>query len=82
LFRYISLYIAICKKTAAPAAAITQQRNIHRYIAMLKQQACKPLRRSILQVFFMHRSISLCERMFHKTVDMRNLARQTGFQGA
>ena len=30
---------------------------------------------------FMQCSISLCERMFHKTVDTSNLARQTDFQG-
>ena len=59
-----------------------QQRNIQTYIAMLKQQGRKLLRRSIFEEKFPHRSISLCERMFHKTIDTLQLARQTDFQGA
>jgi hypothetical protein len=49
---------------------------------MLKRGEAKRARKSIFRRFFMHRTISLCERMFHKTVDMRESARQTDFQGA
>lgn len=58
------------QKAAAHTAACIQQRNIQTYIAMLKRQALERLRRSIFLAIFMQRSISLCERMFHKTIDM------------
>ncbi|PHV26157.1 hypothetical protein CSQ93_20435 [Janthinobacterium sp. BJB426] len=82
---YIFLYSDIqksTKKAATHAAAFIQQRNIQTYIAMLKRQAPKRLRRSIFATFLLHRTISLCERMFHKTIDTSHLARQTDFQGA
>ncbi|MEG1054947.1 MAG: hypothetical protein RSF79_23260, partial [Janthinobacterium sp.] len=69
------------KKATTHAVAVIQRRNIQRYIAIFKRQGRKRARRSIFHAFFPHRSISLCERMFHKTVDTSNLARQTDFQG-
>ena len=41
----------IQKKAATPAAAVTQQRNIQTYIAMLKRQGRKRARRSNATLF-------------------------------